>query len=34
MMKGLPYNADSYILMSAGRDGLFGTSDDIYNFGH
>jgi len=27
-----PYNNDSYILMSAGYDGLFGTKDDIYNF--
>jgi len=27
-----PYRADSYILMSAGPDGLYGTSDDIVNF--
>jgi hypothetical protein len=27
-----PYNQDSYILMSAGYDGLFGTNDDVYNF--
>jgi len=27
-----PYNKDSYILMSAGYDGLFGTRDDVYNF--
>jgi hypothetical protein len=27
-----PYNAISYILMSAGYDGKFGTRDDIYNF--
>jgi hypothetical protein len=28
-----PYRADSYILISAGFDGDYGTSDDIYNFG-
>jgi prepilin-type N-terminal cleavage/methylation domain-containing protein len=28
-----PYRADSYILMSAGFDGDYGTADDIYNFG-
>jgi hypothetical protein len=27
-----PYNQTSYILMSAGFDGIFGTPDDIYNF--
>jgi hypothetical protein len=27
-----PYMADSYILISAGRDGLYGTADDICNF--
>jgi prepilin-type N-terminal cleavage/methylation domain-containing protein len=27
-----PYNATTYILMSAGYDGVFGTRDDIYNF--
>jgi len=27
-----PYNATSYILMSAGYDGIYGTRDDIYNF--
>ena len=27
-----PYRADSYILISAGEDGLYGTSDDIRNF--
>ncbi len=27
-----PYREDSYILMSAGFDGKYGTSDDIYNF--
>jgi hypothetical protein len=28
-----PYRANSYILMSAGFDGEYGSSDDIYNFG-
>jgi hypothetical protein len=27
-----PFNQTSYILMSAGFDGIFGTPDDIYNF--
>jgi prepilin-type N-terminal cleavage/methylation domain-containing protein len=27
-----PYRADSFILLSAGPDGLYGTADDIYNF--
>ncbi|MCP4707943.1 MAG: type II secretion system protein [Planctomycetes bacterium] len=27
-----PYKAGSYILVSAGKDGLFGTPDDIFNF--
>jgi hypothetical protein len=27
-----PFRADSYILLSAGRDGLYGTADDICNF--
>jgi prepilin-type N-terminal cleavage/methylation domain-containing protein len=27
-----PYNQSSYILISAGFDGIFGTPDDIYNF--
>jgi type II secretory pathway pseudopilin PulG len=27
-----PYNKDSYILISAGWDGIYGTKDDIYNF--
>lgn len=27
-----PYRADSYILLSAGYDGLYGTDDDIFNF--
>ncbi|MBN1795854.1 MAG: hypothetical protein JW804_04210 [Sedimentisphaerales bacterium] len=29
---GRPYRSDSYILLSAGSDGLYGTRDDIYNF--
>lgn len=27
-----PYRAESFILMSAGADGLYGTSDDVFNF--
>jgi prepilin-type N-terminal cleavage/methylation domain-containing protein len=27
-----PYRPDSYILISAGADGLYGTSDDVTNF--
>ena len=27
-----PYNQTSYILISAGFDGIFGTPDDIFNF--
>ena len=27
-----PYRDDSFILMSAGKDELFGTADDLYNF--
>ena len=27
-----PYKAESYILVSAGKDGIYGTSDDIFNF--
>lgn len=29
-----PYRHDTYILISAGADGLYGTSDDIRNFGN
>jgi prepilin-type N-terminal cleavage/methylation domain-containing protein len=29
-----PYRPDSYILISAGIDGLYGTADDITNFGY
>lgn len=28
----VPKNKDSYILMSAGADGIFGTTDDVCNF--
>jgi type II secretory pathway pseudopilin PulG len=28
-----PYRPDSYVLISAGADGLYGTNDDIRNFG-
>jgi hypothetical protein len=28
-----PYRQDSYILLSAGFDGEYGTSDDVFNFG-
>jgi type II secretory pathway pseudopilin PulG len=28
-----PRRPDSYILMSAGYDGLYGTDDDVFNFG-
>ena len=27
-----PYNSDSYILFSAGFDGEYGTTDDVFNF--
>lgn len=27
-----PYRADSFILQSAGPDGLYGTADDVFNF--
>jgi type II secretory pathway pseudopilin PulG len=27
-----PYRPDSYILISAGADGLYGTRDDVHNF--
>lgn len=30
---GRPQNADSYILVSAGFDGEYGTDDDVFNFG-
>lgn len=28
----IPYNKDSFILISAGKDGLYGTADDVFNF--
>ncbi len=28
----MPYRADTYFLLSAGKDGLYGTADDILNF--
>ncbi|AQQ70116.1 type II secretion system protein G [Limihaloglobus sulfuriphilus] len=31
---GMPYNRDTYILLSAGYDLQFGTADDIWNFGN
>jgi type II secretory pathway pseudopilin PulG len=27
-----PHNEDTFILLSAGYDGLYGTQDDVYNF--
>ncbi len=27
-----PYRSESYILLSAGPDGLYGTADDVFNF--
>ena len=30
--RATPYKADSYILLSPGPDGIYGTSDDITNF--
>ena len=29
---GRPYRAESFILLSAGPDGLYGTPDDVFNF--
>lgn len=31
---GRPYRMDSYILLSAGFDGEYGTGDDVFNFGN
>ncbi len=28
-----PVNADSFLLVAAGKDGIFGTNDDVKNFG-
>lgn len=30
--QSVPYRTDTYILLSAGHDGLYGTQDDIANF--
>lgn len=30
-VSGMPYNRDTFLLLSAGADGLFGTDDDIWN---
>ena len=30
--RGRPYRSDSYILLSAGFDGEYGTRDDVFNF--
>ena len=27
-----PYRAESFLLQSAGEDGLYGTMDDVFNF--
>ena len=27
-----PHNPDTYLLITAGKDGVFGTADDINNF--
>ena len=32
--KVYPQRADSYLLVSPGADGLYGTADDIANFDH
>ncbi len=32
--QGLPYRRDTYLLISAGADGIYGTSDDVTNFGN
>ncbi len=34
LSKPWPHRPDSYILISAGIDGLYGTNDDITNFGY
>ncbi|MCX5634323.1 MAG: hypothetical protein NTW55_00570, partial [Planctomycetota bacterium] len=31
ILGGWPVNSDSYVLISAGADGLYGTADDIIN---
>lgn len=30
-VEGIPYNKDTFLLLSAGPDGLYGTKDDIWN---
>ncbi len=32
LAEGKPFNSSTYILMSAGSDGVFGTKDDVTNF--
>lgn len=32
--KPTPHRANSYILLSAGKDGIYGSADDIANFDH
>jgi len=32
MSQPRPYNMNTYILISAGHDGIYGTKDDICNF--
>jgi type II secretory pathway pseudopilin PulG len=32
IVTGRPYRPDSYILISAGFDGMYGTDDDVFNF--
>lgn len=32
--KPTPYRANSYILLSAGKDGIYGSADDVANFKH
>jgi len=32
--KAVPHRADSYLLVSPGADGIYGTRDDIANFAH
>ncbi|MCG3126409.1 MAG: hypothetical protein CHACPFDD_01244 [Phycisphaerae bacterium] len=32
--RDMPHNADSYLMISAGADGIYGSADDIANFEH
>jgi len=32
--QGLPFRVDTYLLISAGADGIYGTADDVTNFGN